>query len=72
MPVERELPNEHPVDLAGIVRRMASMSFVSALGDGERAELLHGIETLLREHGLRDGVAVTLPERTIVRWARRR
>ena len=34
------------------------------------AGLLNRVETVLREHGLRPGVPVTMPEQTIVRWAR--
>ena len=69
---ERVIANQHTVDLDGLLLRIASMSFVAALAEPERAALLGAVEALLRDHGLRPGTPVAMPEQTTVLWGRRR
>ncbi len=69
---ERTLPNPQRTDLAGLLHQIASMSFIAALPDAERAALLDEAEARLREHGLVPDEEIELPSQTVVRWARRR
>jgi SAM-dependent methyltransferase len=64
------VPNPQRSDLEGLVHRVASMSYIAALPDDERGRVLHGARELLVAHGLAPGVAVEVPTRTVIRWAR--
>ena len=70
-PLERfELRHEQRTDVDGLVAHIATWSFVGALDDGPRAELVRDLAELLRrEHPSPDDVAI--PYRTDVYWTRR-
>ena len=67
---ERVVPNHRRGDLVTLLHQVASMSFIAALPDDERARVLDGARELLLAHGLAPGVEVAVPMRTVIRWAR--
>jgi SAM-dependent methyltransferase len=70
--VERVVVNDQRGELATLLHRVASMSFVAARPEAERTRLVEGADALLRGQGLEPGQEITIPTRTIVRWARKR
>lgn len=65
---ERRFRNDQETDPDGVVERVASMSFVAALPEDERAGVLAQVRALVEELG----PGVTLPHRVDVYWCSKR
>lgn len=70
----REWTEPNPVtgDIDTLRDRIASMSYIAALDDGVREQLLDDVTSLLRDHGLLTHQRLQIPTVTNVRWARKR
>jgi SAM-dependent methyltransferase len=69
----RTFRNAQTVDLAGLRERVASISFVSLLGQGERDALMADVAGIAVDAGLTGpGGSIVLPYVTDVFWCRRR
>jgi SAM-dependent methyltransferase len=67
---EDSVANDQWGDLESLLARVASMSYIAARPDDERARVLDGARELLVGRGLAPGAAVAIPTRTVIRWAR--
>jgi SAM-dependent methyltransferase len=67
---EDVVANDQRGDMESLLARVASMSYIAALPDDERARVLDGARELLVGRGLAPGAAVAIPTRTVIRWAR--
>lgn len=70
---EAHVPHVHALSPAGALDRVASISFVAAMGEAERAEVLAEVRALLASHPDTAGrAAIALPYRTDVHLYERR
>jgi ubiquinone/menaquinone biosynthesis C-methylase UbiE len=59
-------------DIETFRHRIASRSYVGAMADGQRAQLLNDVQTVLEGHGIAPGEPFAVPTLTRVIWARTR
>ncbi len=59
-------------DIETFRHRIASRSYVGAMDDGHRAQLLDDVQTVLEAHGIAPGEPFAVPTLTRVIWARTR
>jgi 2-oxo-4-hydroxy-4-carboxy--5-ureidoimidazoline (OHCU) decarboxylase len=70
---EAHVPHVHTLSPAGALDRVASISFVAAMAEAERAEILAEVRALLASHPDTAGrAAIALPYRTDVHLYERR
>jgi SAM-dependent methyltransferase len=68
-PAMRSVTHDHRLPVAAMIDRFGSISFIAALDEAERRDVLRRVETVLL-HVADDERTVTMPYRTDVYWTR--
>jgi ubiquinone/menaquinone biosynthesis C-methylase UbiE len=69
---EWTVANDVVQDIEAFRHRIASRSYIGAMDDGERAQLLDEVQAVLEAHGVTPGTPFAVPTVTRVIWARAR
>jgi ubiquinone/menaquinone biosynthesis C-methylase UbiE len=67
---EWTVANEVVQDIESFRHRIASRSYISAMDDARRAELLDQVQAIFERHGIGPGEPIAIPTVTRVIWAR--
>ena len=69
---EWTVPNDVVQDIDTFRHRIASRSYIGAMDDGQRAQLLDDMQAVLERNGIEPGEPFAVPTTTRVMWARPR